>query len=67
MNMIEMKRTRAEALAKAEAILTTAEQRGGAMTAPEQENYRTSMSEFEALSATVPTFCWARPMRMHRQ
>jgi HK97 family phage major capsid protein len=53
MNMIEMKRTRAEALAKAEAILTTAEQRGGAMTAPEQENYRTSMSEFEALSCSI--------------
>jgi HK97 family phage major capsid protein len=53
MNMIEMKRTRAEALAKAEVILTTAEQRGGAMTASEQENYRASMSEFEALSCSI--------------
>jgi HK97 family phage major capsid protein len=52
-NIFEMKREQKDALNKAEAIISGAEQRGTAMTVAEQTNYDEAMSKFKSLSTTI--------------
>lgn len=52
-SILEMKRERQEALAKAEGIMQAAEQAGRAMTRAEDGDFKESMAKFEALNQTI--------------
>lgn len=53
MNLIDLKQEQKAALETANAVVAAAERRGGAMTAEEEETYRSSMDKFKSFGATA--------------